>query len=103
MNFKQAVADHQVAFGFFALQAMLNVYLADRELKRLSKTSPERLKAVGIERIDWWFGCIRGMLRLGFGVHGKGLSAFSRVLFRGVGFQYAVLSVLTILTVVGAL
>ena len=103
MDFKQVVADHQLALGLFALQGMLNVYLAHRELKRLERASPGLLQAVGIERIDWWFGCIRGMLRLGFGVHGKGLPAFSRALFRGVGFQYAILSVLMILTVVDAL
>lgn len=103
MTFEQFLAEYRLPFGLLASLAFINGLLAHRELVRLKTQSPDLLKRVGIIQIDWWFRCIRGMLRLGFGEAGRDLSWFSRLLFKGVGFHYAWLVSLMLLVVFGVL
>lgn len=103
MTFEQFLAEYKIPFGVLASLAVINSLLAHRTLMRLKAQSPGLLARVGIVRVDWWFCCIRGVLRLGFGEAGRDLPWFSRLLFKGVGFHYAWPVSLMLLVVFGAL
>ncbi|HEL3814606.1 TPA: hypothetical protein UMY79_001474 [Stenotrophomonas maltophilia] len=103
MSIGHLFSEYLFVFALLYSLAFINAVLAHRALYRLRVDSPELLKEVGIDRIDWWFGCIRGVLRLGFGKAGRDLPWFSRILFKGVGFHYAWLSALMLLVVLGIL
>ncbi|WP_414553987.1 hypothetical protein [Stenotrophomonas forensis] len=103
MSIEQLFSEYRVLFVLLYSLAFVNALLAHRALYELKVHAPELLRGVGIDRIDWWFGCIRGVLRLGFGKAGRDLPWFSRTLFKGVGFHYAWLSALMLLAVLGIL
>ncbi|WDM64838.1 hypothetical protein [Stenotrophomonas forensis] len=103
MSIEQLFSEYRVLFVLLYSLAFVNALLAHRALYELKVHAPELLRGVGIDRIDWWFGCIRGVLRLGFGKAGRDLPWFSRTLFKGVGFHYAWLSALMLLVVLGIL
>ena len=103
MSFDQLVNDYRLLAGVIGTFCAIITILAHRELVHLSSTSPEILRSAGINKIDWWFRCILGVVRLGFGIPGRVLSSYSRFVFRSVGVMYAFGITLSLLTLVGVI
>lgn len=79
------------AFFFAVVQLLVH-----RELVRLLARDPRSLQAVGIEEINWWYRCVRGLFVLAFSEAGDGLPAGSRRLFRVYWFAHGLLAALLV-------
>lgn len=101
MSIDKLFSHFSYVFYPLALLAFVNVILAQCELLRLKRYRPDILLKAGIKKIDWWFQCLAGMLRLGFGGAGMELSFFERLIFKGIGFHYLWLLSLMLLTIFG--
>lgn len=74
----------------FFLIGVVVIGLGRQEIIRLEREEPDLMRAVGIDRIDWWFGCLRGIFRLGFLSAGKVLPGGSRIKLQLVIALYVV-------------
>lgn len=67
--------------GPLCIAGIASTLLANRELHKMQSDSPQLLREVGIERIDWWLRCIAGVYRLAFGDQRRRLSLKRRLIF----------------------
>lgn len=67
-------------------------------LVRMDKSHPNVLRRVGIQKVDWWFACLRGVFVLAMTQQGLSVPARTRWVLRGVVATYAVLIVYGIVT-----
>jgi len=84
MSFEQLIQDHRLLAGVLATLGIVSTLLAHSELVHLQLKKPEILRSAGIAEIDWWFRCITGVIRLGFGAPSSLLSTYSRCVFRSL-------------------
>lgn len=91
----------RIVLVILVIVGIAGTLLTQRELLRLQREKPELLGSVGIIKIDWWWGCLRGIFRLGFSSAGESLPASSRWAFRLVMFTYAWLIALSLLVATG--
>ena len=68
---------------------LLGVLVSHIRLIELSRNSPDILARAGIDEIDWWWGCLRGVFYLGFTRLGQGLPIGTRIAFRLAISTYA--------------
>jgi len=74
--------------GVFLTLLWVVAFLTHRYLRKLQKERPELMAQVGIVRIDWWIGCLKGMFLLSFTDSGAGLPTFERWLLRIASVGY---------------
>ncbi|MET3928387.1 hypothetical protein L3D22_02135 [Lysobacter soli] len=101
MSFEQLIQDHRLLAGVLATLGIVSTLLAHRELVHLQLKKPEILSSAGIVEIDWWFGCIIGVIRLGFGAPSSLLSTYSRCVFRSLTVLYTLWMVLFAMMLLG--
>lgn len=101
MSFEQLIQDHRLLAGVLATLGIVSTLLAHKELVRLRSKNPEILRRAGIAEIDWWFRCIIGVVRLGFGTPSSLLSTYSRCVFRSVSVLYGLWMVLFAMMLLG--
>lgn len=70
------------------------------EIRKLRRTQPAILEAVGIDDVDGGIRFLRGLLRLGFGRQGAALSARAKWAMRAYVFTYLWLGVLLVYTAI---
>ncbi|WP_262072275.1 hypothetical protein [Stenotrophomonas sp. Marseille-Q5258] len=80
------------------LAAWVNGIAAHVLLVRMDKSHPNVLRRVGIQNVDWWFACLRGVFALAMTQQGLSVPAGTRWVLRGVVATYAVLIVYGIVT-----
>ncbi|WP_312710650.1 hypothetical protein, partial [Stenotrophomonas sp.] len=80
------------------LAAWVNGIAAHVLLVRMDKSHPNVLRRVGIQNVDWWFACLRGVFTLAMTQQGLSVPARTRWVLRGVVATYAVLIVYGIVT-----
>jgi hypothetical protein len=81
-----------------ALAAWVNAVAAHVLLVRMDKSHPDVLRRVGIQKVDWWFACLRGVFTLAMTQQGLSVPAGTRWVLRGVVATYAVLIVYGVVT-----
>lgn len=79
---------------------MIGVLFSHVRLIKLSRENPNILARAGIGKIDWWWGCIRGVFLLGFTRLGQELSAETRMAFRAAILTYVLVFVAVVLITV---
>ncbi|MBN6112940.1 hypothetical protein [Xanthomonas bonasiae] len=99
MNIEEFIKDHQLVTGIIGAWAFINVILAHRALNKIMESNPALLKSVGIVKIDWWIGCVVGIIRLGFLKEGRGLPASTRFIFQAVGGTYFILIIMAVASI----
>lgn len=70
---------YRVFFGILSVVVWASTLASLVVLHRLRKHRPEKLAQVGIQHIDWWFACWRGIGRLAFSTHGDDLTMRERL------------------------
>lgn len=76
-----------------ALAAWANALVAHFLLVRIDKSNSNLLRRVGIQKVDWWIACLRGIFILATTHHGLSVPAGTRWVLRGVVATYAALLV----------
>lgn len=70
---------------FFFIVAFIacaaGVLITHSRLIAMERSTPELLARVGIRRIDWWWGCVRGIYRLAFSPAGNEVPQRTRLAF----------------------
>lgn len=83
--------------GALCIVGICSTVLATLELRRMKLDSPQLLREVGIERVDWWFRCIAGVYRLAFGSPRRSMSTKRRLIFITLCVTYPLCVLLLIL------
>lgn len=64
------------------------LHMTNRRLGDLLDKSPGLMERVGIDQVDWWFRCTRGVVLLAFTSAGASLPRSTRIVFRLSLFMY---------------
>lgn len=65
----------------------INAFPTHRVLLKIERERPGVLAAVGIIKVDWWLGCLRGIAELALTSKGQALHLGERWVFRDIEFE----------------
>ena len=85
------------------ISCVVGVLVTHLRLIGIERATPELLLSVGIRRIDWWWGCVRGIYRLAFLAVGSELPRSTRVAFKFALATYPLVIVAMLVDYMGLL